>query len=84
MGLCNASSSKVGAYMTLTCVANRRNGLGLLPSLTTGGNAMEAAASAATPRLQRVLDALATGLAAVGQSALLRRRLAFELQLLAR
>ena len=45
---------------------------------------MEAAASAAMPRLQRVLDTLATGLAAVGQSALLRRRLAFELQLLAR
>lgn len=45
---------------------------------------MEAAASAATQRLQRVLDTLAAGLAAVGQSALLRRRLAFELQLLAR
>ena len=61
-----------------------RVGHGVLRSLMTGGNAVEAAASAATPRLQRVLDALAAGLAAVGQSALLRRRLAFELQLLAR
>jgi hypothetical protein len=45
---------------------------------------MDAAASAAIPRLQRVLEALAAGLAAVGQSLLLRRRLAFELQLLSR
>jgi hypothetical protein len=49
-----------------------------------GGNVMEAAAVAATPRLQRGLEALAAGLAAVGQSALLRRRLALELQLLSR
>lgn len=48
-------------------------------------NAVEASLfSAAAARLQRVLEALATGLAAVGQAGLLRRRLALELQLLSR